>query len=140
MSFLLDTNVVSEWTKERPNPGVIRWLEATDEDRLFLSVATLSELRYGVDRLPAGTRKRRLNEWLAQHLPSRFEGRIVPVDAAVADAWGAVRARTEAAGRNTSAMDALIAATAQVRGFAVVTRNVADFTDIAAVVNPWVER
>ena len=53
MSFLLDTNAVSEWVKPRPNPGLIGWMESTDEDRVFISVVTLAELRYGVERLAA---------------------------------------------------------------------------------------
>ena len=137
MSFLLDTNVVSEWTKERPNAGMIRWLDATDEDRLFISVATLAELRYGIDRLPVGARRRRLHEWLQHQVPLRFEARILTVDPAVADAWGALRARAEAAGRNISAFDALIAATAAVHRLSVVTRDAADFESLAPVVNPW---
>ena len=64
MSFLLDTNAVSEWVKPRPNPGLIEWIESTDEDRVFVSVITFAELRYGVERLAAGRRGRRLEEWL----------------------------------------------------------------------------
>jgi toxin FitB len=56
MSFLLDTNAVSEWVKPRPNPGLIGWMESTDEDRVFISVVTLADLRYGVERLAAGWR------------------------------------------------------------------------------------
>jgi toxin FitB len=54
MNFLLDTNAVSEWVKPRPDPGVIEWMESTDEDRIFISVITLAELRYGIERLAAG--------------------------------------------------------------------------------------
>ena len=61
MNSLLDTNVVSEWVKPSPNPGVIRWLAEADEDRVFLSVVTLAELRYGIERMPVGARRRRLN-------------------------------------------------------------------------------
>jgi predicted nucleic acid-binding protein len=87
MSFLLDTNAVSEWVKPRPNPGLIRWMESTDEDRVFISVITLAELRYGVERMAAGRRRSRLEEWLRDELPLRFEGRILPVDTDVAQAW-----------------------------------------------------
>ncbi|MBV9727571.1 MAG: PIN domain-containing protein, partial [Gammaproteobacteria bacterium] len=69
MSFLLDTNVVSEWTKPRPNSGVITWLEQADEDRVFLSVATLAELRHGIERLSAGARRKQLDGWLRDELP-----------------------------------------------------------------------
>src|SRR5271169_173822 len=99
MSFLLDTNVVSEWMKPRPNPGVVAWLADVDEDRVFLSVITLTELRYGIERMPPGHRRKRLDEWLEEVLPLRFEGRILSIDAAVADACGKVVARSEALGR-----------------------------------------
>src|SRR5690242_9445540 len=64
VSFLLDTNVVSEWTKPYPNPGVVGWLETVDEDRVYLSVVTLVELRYGIERLAVGKKRKRLEEWL----------------------------------------------------------------------------
>ena len=88
MKFLLDTNVVSEWMKPRPNRGVIAWLAETDEDRVFLSVVTITELRYGIERMAAGSRRNRLDEWLSEELPLRFEGRVLPVDAVIADACG----------------------------------------------------
>lgn len=138
MSFLLDTNVVSEWTKPRPNPGVVEWLAQVDEDEVFLSVVTFAELRHGIERLPAGDRRRRLDEWLRNDLPLRFEERIVGVDGAIADEWGRVIARRESRGRPISAMDALIAATAQVHGLTVVTRNMADFqASVKSVLSPW---
>ena len=135
MSFLLDTNVVSEWTKPRPNAGIIEWLARVEEDEVFLSVVTFAEIRHGIDRLPAGERRRRLDEWLRNDLALRFEGRIIGVDGAIADEWGRMIARREARGR---AMDALVAATAQVHDLTVVTRNAADFQpSVKAVLNPW---
>ena len=137
MSFLLDTNAVSEWVKPRPNPGLIGWMESTDEDRVFISVVTLAELRYGVERLAAGARRRRLEEWLGRELPLRFEGRMLPVDADVAEAWGETVSRSEAMGRPIGAMDAFLAATAEVHQLTLVTRNVSDFRVLNAVLNPW---
>jgi len=137
MSFLLDTNAVSEWVKPRPNPGLIGWMESTDEDRVFISVVTLAELRYGVERLAAGARRRRLEEWLGRELPLRFEGRMLQVDANVAEAWGKMVARSEATGRPIGAMDAFLAATAEVHHLTPVTRNVSDFRVLKAVLNPW---
>ena len=138
MSFLLDTNVVSEWVKPRPDPGVIRWLADVDEDRVFLSVVTLAELRYGIERLADGSRRRRLDGWLRDELPLRFEGRLLPVDAAIADRWGEVVARRGAAGRPIGIIDAFIAATANVRALKLVTRNEVDFESaVDEIVNPW---
>ena len=137
MSFLLDTNAVSEWVKPRPNPGLIRWMESTDEDRVFISVITLAELRYGVERMAAERRRSRLEEWLRDELPLRFEGRILPVDTDVAEAWGTTVSRSEAAGRPIGAMDAFLAATAEIRRLTLVTRNVSDFPLLKTVLNPW---
>jgi predicted nucleic acid-binding protein len=138
MSFLLDTNVVSEWTKPRPNTGVISWLDEADEDRVFLSVATLAELRHGVERLAPGARRKKLDSWLREDLPLRFESRVLAVTAEVADEWGRVVARCEAGGRQLAAMDGLIASTAIVHGLTLVTRNTADFeTALKSLLNPW---
>jgi toxin FitB len=138
VSFLLDTNVVSEWTKPRPNPGLIKWLGQVEEDEVFLSVITFAELRHGIERLPTGQRRRQLDEWLRSELPRRFEGRIALVDGAVADEWGRLVARRPARGRPMQAMDGLIAATAQVHGLTLVTRNAADFeSSVKSVLNPW---
>jgi predicted nucleic acid-binding protein len=137
MSFLLDTNAVSEWTKPRPNPGLIGWMEATDEDRIFISVITLAELRYGVERLAMGARRRRLEAWLGHEVPLRFEGRILPVDANIAEAWGKTVSRSDAAGRPIGAMDAFLAATAELHHLTLVTRDVSGFPLLKAVLNPW---
>jgi len=137
VSFLLDTNAISEWVKPRSNPGLMSWMETADEDRVFLSVVSLAELRYGVERMPTGSRRNRLTAWLERELPLRFEGRILPIDSEVADAWGRMMSRNEAAGRPMAAMDAFLAATAELRGLALVTRNVADFPLLKAILNPW---
>jgi predicted nucleic acid-binding protein len=138
VSFLLDTNVVSEWVRPRPDPGVVAWLAEADEDRVFISVVTLAELRYGIERMAAGERRRRLDGWLRDELTLRFEGRVLAIDSAIADAWGRLTASREASGRPIAVVDAFIAATAEVHELAVVTRNVSDFeTAVKTVVNPW---
>lgn len=139
MNFLLDTNAVSEWVKPRPNVGLIRWMESVDEDRVFLSVISLAELRYGVERMAPGARRRRIEEWLRHELPLRFEGRILTVDNEVAEAWGKTVSRSEAVGRPTGAMDAFLAATAEIHHLTLVTRNLRDFPLLKAIVNPWAE-
>ncbi len=139
MSFLLDTNAISEWVKPRPNPGLIAWMDNADEDRVFISVISLAELRYGVERLPSGKRRRRLEEWVANELTTRFEGRILPIDGVVAEAWGRTMSRSEASGRPMPVMDAFLAATAEVHHLTLVTRNVTDFSLLKAVLNPWAD-
>jgi predicted nucleic acid-binding protein len=138
MSFLVDTNVVSEWVKPRPNPGVARWLADTNEDHVFLSVVTLTELRHGIERMATGQRQTQLSAWLENELPMRFEGRLLSIDAAIADACGRLVAKSEAAGRPVEAMDAFLAATAQVHQLTLVTRGTAHFQLILkAFLNPW---
>ncbi len=138
MNFLLDTNVVSEWVKPSPNLGVISWLANIDEDRVFLSVITLTELRYGIERMQPGQRRKNLTEWLEHDLPMRFEGRILGIDPSVADVCGSLIARSEGVGRPIDVTDAFIAAIAHVCDCTIVTRNVSDFESVTRkVLNPW---
>jgi predicted nucleic acid-binding protein len=136
--FLLDTNVVSEWAKPRPDPGVVTWLAEVDEDRVFMSVVTLAELHYGIERMPSGNRRTRLSRWLQEELPLRFEGRLLLVDGAVAEAWGRTMARCEMIGRPIGVTDAFIASIATVHSLKLVTRNESEFESIVPeIVNPW---
>lgn len=140
MSFLLDTNVVSEWIKPLPNANLMRWTASVDEDSVFLSVISVAEVRYGIDHMASGKRQQRLDEWLRHELPIRFEGRILPVDASVADACGRIVRRTELLGHSIEAMDAFLAATAEVHQLTFVTRNVRDFIALKDILNPWTDR
>lgn len=140
MSFLLDTNVISEGAKPRPDRGVMDWLASVDEEQLFLSVISLAELRHGVERLEDGRRKSTLDLWLTGDLPARFDSRLLPVDAETADQWGRVVARAQAAGRPMGAMDAFLAATAEQHQLTLVTRNLSDFAATGVrLFNPWAE-
>jgi predicted nucleic acid-binding protein len=138
MSFLLDTNVISEPMRPRPNSGVLKWLDEVDEDSTFISVVTITELRFGIERLATGTRRERLDNWLQKDLRFRFEGRILPVDFEIADASGRLVARSESLGRPIEPRDAFIAATAEVHGLTLVTRNITDFEPtVKAILTPW---
>lgn len=138
MSFLLDTNAISEWVKPRPDPGVVRWFDQVDEDRTYLSVITLGELRKGINRLTNGRRRDRLDRWLTDELPDRFGNRILPIDTAIADQWGQLLAHTETAGTPINGTDALIAATALAHRLQVVTRNVTHFQPADVdILCPW---
>jgi hypothetical protein len=135
VSYLIDTNVISELARPKPAASVMAWFaEVADED-LHLSVLTLGELRRGVERLPPGTRKEKLRTWLEDELPAWFGARLLLVDASVADIWGRLQAAAE---RTLPAIDSLLAATAIHHGLRLVTRNTADF-EVAAlrIVDPW---
>jgi hypothetical protein len=138
--FLLDTNVVSEWLKPRPNPGVVSWLAAVNEDETYLSVVTITELRYGIERMAPGARKRHLDKWLQQELLVRFEGRVLPVELAIADECGRLVARSEAHGRPIEPRNAFIAATSEVYGMTLVTRNISRFQPtLKSLFTPWTQ-
>lgn len=136
--YILDTNIVSELAKAAPGAKVAAWIEAVEEELLFLSVLTFAEIRRGIELLPGGARQARLRRWLDVELADRFEGRILDVGRGVAEQWGVIMARSEAAGRRLPTMDAFFAATAAFYGMTMVTRNTRHFaTTGVAVVNPW---
>ncbi|HWB31102.1 MAG TPA: type II toxin-antitoxin system VapC family toxin [Vicinamibacterales bacterium] len=135
MKALLDTNILSEIRKPRPNAAVLAWFDAQEADDLYVSVLTLGEIREGVDRLAARdeARARTLRRWLAD-LSVLYADRILPVDLAVAEDWGRLRA---SAARTLPVIDAFLAATARVHGLTLVTRNEKDFRGIdVPVFNP----
>jgi len=136
--FLLDTNCISELVRPKPEPRVMEWMEAVDEAMLYLSVLTVGEIRKGLAGLPQSKRRTHLETWLEVELQARFAGRIVPIDAAVADRWGLVAAEAKRKGKTLSVIDGLLAATAIHHNLTVVSRNARDFTNTQVpVLNPW---
>lgn len=135
MSYLIDTNVLSELRRRDHNKGVIEWFEQRPATTLYLSVLTLGEIRKGIDSLVNDDRQLKLLDWLEVELPLFFSGRILNVDAYVADRWGRLNAQM---GRPIPAIDSLLAATALTHGLKLVTRNVRDFNyPELDVINPW---
>lgn len=138
MKVLLDTNVVSELIRPRPDPAVEAWTAARDPADAFISVATVAELAKGIHRLPAGPRRTKLAIWFDAQIRGAYATRTIAVDVAVAERWGTLLAERELAGKAISAMDGLLAATALVHGLAIATRNTAHFTGTGVdLVNPW---
>ena len=136
--FLLDTNCVSEMVRVKPDRRVLKWMEAAEESLLHLSVLTLGEIRKGLAALPQGRRRTRLEAWLEVDLRSRFSGRILPVDAAVADRWGLLAAQARRNGSPLPIVDGLLAATALHYNLTMVSRNVRDFAAAqVTALNPW---
>lgn len=136
MSYLIDTNVISELRRKQPDANVVAWFEHCAAQSLFLSVLTLGEIRKGIERLEDTKRRQILADWLHVELPTFFLGRLLSVDAAVADRWGRLQGD---AGRTLPAIDGLLAATALQHDLTLVTRNVKDFHGLnLSIVSPWV--
>ncbi len=138
MTLLLDTNVLSEVQRPAPSPKVLSWLDTIDEDRAFISVASIAELRRGIALLEDGRRRAALAAWLAHDLPERFAGRTLPIDHSVAERWGDLMAQSRRTGVALSVMDGFFAATALANNLMLVTRNVKDFAVFGVrLLNPW---
>lgn len=138
MRLLLDTNVLSEITKPHPAETVLNWLHGLDEDRTFISIISIAEIRRGVALMDGGRKRDALDKWLAHDLPQRFENRIIPVEGPVALAWGDLMALAKRSGRGLSSMDGLIAATAIAHDLTLATRNIKDFDGFGIkIIDPW---
>lgn len=137
MSFLLDTNAVSEPGRVTPDPGFLSWLSDVDGAQLYLSVITLGELRRGIALIEEPARRQGL-EGLNAHILLRFGGQVLPVDDHVARVWGDLSARLKRSGRVIGALDEMIAATALAHGLTLVTRNTRHFEGTGcAMISPW---
>jgi toxin FitB len=140
VNLLLDTNVLSEVQRPVPDLKVLGWLDAVDEDRTFISVASIAELRRGIALMDEGRRRNALAAWLADDLPARFAARLLPIDHAVAERWGDLMAQSRGSGVALSVMDGFFAATALANNLTLVTRNVKDFAAFGVpLFNPWGE-
>lgn len=138
--FLLDTNVISEFARpdNKPSQNVKAWLEATDPDSLYASVLTVGEIRRGIEKLQAGSRRTLLENWLAKDLRQWFANRLLVIDKAVAIRWGVLAGDASRKGTPLAVIDGLLSATAREHNLTIVTRNSADFLATGvALLNPW---
>lgn len=136
--FLLDTNVVSEPMRARPETAVVRWLATHSPAELFLASITVGELVQGVHRLSRADARERYDHWIHAELIRQFEGHILPFDQHAAVIWGEIMGRGLRSGRPPPALDAQLAAIAALHSLTLVTRNVRDFQDAGIpILNPW---
>jgi predicted nucleic acid-binding protein len=137
VKYLLDTNVLSEIRKPHGHTEVKAFVNSLREEDIFISVLSIGEIGFGMEKLPAGPKKTELCLWITQTLPERFGNRIISLDADIMTEWGKLQARTA----NLPVFDSLIAASALSRRLTVVTRNIRDFERIEGLIllNPWKE-
>jgi predicted nucleic acid-binding protein len=127
LKYLLDTDVVSQYTKLPPDPRVDAWVQRTDDSDLYISGITFAELWYGISLLPAGKRRTELENWIEDDLYMQFFNRVVFFGLDVARRYGSLMARAKKNGHNPNPMDVMVAATAAANGMAVATLNRKDF-------------
>ncbi len=136
--FLLDTNVVSEPVRPRPEPQLLRWLDERPLAELSVSVITFGEIQKGVLQMHPGPRRDVLTRWYEHEVHEQFRDRVLPVDIPVAREWGRLVAESVRTGRTLSVPDGLLLATATIHGLVLVTRNERDCRERGvAIVNPW---
>jgi len=138
VKYLLDTNVLSEIRKPNGHTGVKSFVDNLREEDIYISVLSIGEICFGMEKLPKGPKKTELLIWLTQKLPTRFGERIIALDTDIMTEWGRLQAQTR---KTLPVFDSLIAATALSRRLAVVTRNTSDFEEIQGItlINPWEE-
>lgn len=135
MSYLIDTNVLSELRRKQANARVVAWMQARPRQSLYLSVLSLGEIRKGIEGVADAAFRQTLADWLEVELPNYFVGRLLDIDAQIADRWGRVKA---SAGRSLPAIDGLLAATALQHDLTLVTRNTKDFAGLnLRLIDPW---
>ena len=136
--WLLDTNVLSELRRPRPNSQVAAFVAAQPTPRLFVSTVTLAEIRFGIDMVADPERRAELSAWLTHSLRPLFEGRVVPITEDVLLCWRQIVELGRRRGHTYSEPDVFIAAAALVEQLVVVSRDVRDFVAAQVpVLNPW---
>jgi predicted nucleic acid-binding protein len=139
MSFLIDTNVISESVRPRPNLTVLNWIADQDKSRLILSAVTIGEIRRGIERLHSGSKKAHLQNWL-EELRFKFSGRILPLTEETFSIWGKMFVGFEAKGLARPLLDSMLEATALEHDLILVTRNARNFKGSSVtILNPWQE-
>jgi toxin FitB len=140
MNYLLDTCLISELSKLKPNEKVVDWVLSENETNFYVSVLTFGELHKGVQKLPESKKKEELQVWIEDELKNRFQNRIIGIDMRVSILWGKIQCFAEKKGKPMPSIDSLIAATGIAYELTVVTRNVTDMEQSGVkLLNPWLE-
>jgi predicted nucleic acid-binding protein len=138
--WLLDTNILSELRRPRPEPKVVAFVAAQPLERLYVSSVTFAEIRFGIETLTDPNRRAKLNDWLTHKLRPMFAHRVLPISEDIIFKWRLLVAEGRRMGHTFSQPDLFIAATALHHGLTIVTRDAGDYAQAgAAVFNPWVD-
>lgn len=140
MNYLLDTCLISELAKSKPDQRVVDWILSENETNFYISVLTFGELHKGVEKLPESKKKEELRIWIADELKNRFQNRVIGIDMRVSILWGKIQCFAEKNGKSMPVIDSLIAATGIAYDLTVVTRNVTDMEQSGVkLFIPWSE-
>ena len=138
MNYLLDTCVISELIKPKPNSKVVKWLRSCRDENLFLSVLTIGEIQKGISKFPDSHKRNNLQEWMDAELILRFDRRILGIDFKIAQKWGEIQASAEITGTKMPVIDSLIAAIGLIHDLTIVTRDTSGMEKSGAkLFNPW---
>jgi len=141
LRYLLDTNIISEFVSKKPNQKVLDYVNSLDENDIYLSVITLGEIRFGIEKLDKEHQIKKiemLTNWLDNDLMQRFEGRIVDIDKDTMLKWGEINGQLQKIGKPMPIMDSLIASSCLAKEFILITRNTKDFYSFEMeMVNPF---
>ena len=141
MKYLLDTNIVSEFVSKKPNQKVLDYVNSLDENDIYLSVITIGEIRFGIEKLNREHQTKKiemLTNWLDNDLMQRFEGRIVDIDKKTMLKWGEINGQLQKMGKPMPIMDSLIASSCLAKEFVLITRNTKDFYSFEMeMINPF---
>jgi predicted nucleic acid-binding protein len=138
LNYLLDTNIISELISPTPNENALNFITKLDETKIYLSVVTIGEIQFGIERLQEGVKKERLKSWLFNDLLNKFDGKILDIDVKTMLTWGKINQRLKSIGKPLPIMDSLIGATCMTHLLTLVTRNEKDFQNLnIQILNPF---
>jgi len=141
LNYLLDTNVLSEATREQPDGLVAAWLSERKTEECYISVVSVAEIRKGILMLPQGKKRKKLENWLAEELLPAFIERVITLGEEEMNTWAMLQVEAEKEGRNLPVVDSLIAATARCHELTLATRNIQGFQHCKIpVLNPWIKQ
>jgi predicted nucleic acid-binding protein len=139
MNYILDTCILVEFARKKPEPKVIHWVDSVNHDSLFISVVTVGEMQRGIERLPDSKRKDELLKWFFNDLVERLKDHILPLDTLTLTLWGSLTSWKEGESQPMGVLESLIAATAMRNNMTVASRYVDIYHSCGALsVNPWV--